>query len=359
MRLAIIGLPNSGKTTIFNALTGGDYQTSAASSGQFAINSATVRVPDERVDHLSELYQPQKSTYAQITYADVAGLDKGIGEGGLAGQFRSELSQVDGFLHVLRCFEDARVPHPYQRIDPAQDLEVIDSEFLLLDMLAVEARLGRIEAELRLKGSKADKSLLVEEPLFHKLHAQLESEQPLRSLPLDAAEAKLIRGFGFLTRKPVLALRNMGDEAEAAIPAVQMPYPRAALADIQGALEAELAQLDAADAALFMDEYGIGELSRSKVIRLSYQLLGIQSFFTVGGDEVRAWSFPEGASAKQAAGLIHSDFEHGFIRAEVFRYADLRELGSENAIKAAGRQRLEGKDYRVQDGDIMNIRHSS
>ncbi|MCY4147620.1 MAG: redox-regulated ATPase YchF [Chloroflexi bacterium] len=359
MRLAIIGLPNSGKTTIFNALTGGDYQTSAASSGQFALNSATVRVPDERVDQLSQVYQPRKSAYAQITYADVAGLDKGIGEGGLAGQFRSELAQADGFLHILRCFDDARVPHPYQRIDPARDLEVIDSEFLLLDLLATEARLGRIESELRLKGSRADKSLLVEAPLFKKLQAHLEAEQPLRSLPLDAAEEKLIRGFGFLTRKPTLALLNQGDEAKAETPAVQLPYPRAALAVIQGALEAELAQLDAADAALFMAEYGLGELSRSKVIRLSYQLLGIQSFFTVGADEVRAWSFPAGANAKQAAGLIHSDFEHGFIRAEVFRYADLLELGSESAIKAAGRQRLEGKDYLVQDGDIMNIRHSS
>ncbi|MYD39101.1 MAG: redox-regulated ATPase YchF [Chloroflexi bacterium] len=286
-------------------------------------------------------------------------MDKGIGEGGLAGQFRSELSQADGFLHVLRCFDDARAPHPYQRIDPAQDLEIIDSEFLLLDMLAVEARLGRIESELRLKGSKADKNLLIEAPLFNKLRAHLEAEQPLRSLSLEAAEEKMIRGFGFLTRKPVLALLNMGDEAEAAPPAVQLPYPRAALAAIHGALEAELAQLDAADTALFMDEYGINELSRSKVIRLSYQLLGIRSFFTIGGDEVRAWSFPEGANAKQAAGLIHSDFEHGFIRAEVFRYADLLELGSESAIKAAGKQRLEGKDYLVQDGDIMNIRHSS
>ncbi|MXX51149.1 MAG: redox-regulated ATPase YchF, partial [Chloroflexi bacterium] len=248
---------------------------------------------------------------------------------------------------------------PYQRIDPAQDLEIIDSEFLLLDMLAVEARLGRIESELRLKGSKADKNLLIEAPLFNKLRAHLEAEQPLRSLSLEAAEEKMIRGFGFLTRKPVLALLNMGDEAEAAPPAVQLPYPRAALAAIHGALEAELAQLDAADTALFMDEYGINELSRSKVIRLSYQLLGIRSFFTIGGDEVRAWSFPEGANAKQAAGLIHSDFEHGFIRAEVFRYADLLELGSESAIKAAGKQRLEGKDYLVQDGDIMNIRHSS
>ena len=358
MRLGIIGLPNSGKTTVFNALTGGDYQTSAASSGQFEINAATLRVPDERLDHLARVYQPRSAVYAQITYVDIAGLDKGIGEGGLGGQFRLELAQVDGFLHVLRCFEDARVPHPYQRIDPAADLDIIDSEFLLLDLLTVENRLARIESELRLKGSKADKNLLVEQPLFEKLKAHLDREQPLRSLPLEATEEAMIRGFGFLTRKPVLALLNMGDEAADPESLLQLPYPRAGLAGIQAALEAELAQLDDEDAALFMDEYGINELMRSRIIRLSYALLGIESFFTIGQDEVRAWSFPRGATARQAAGLIHSDFERGFIRAEVFRYEDLVELGSESAIKAAGRQRLEGKDYLVQDGDIMQIRHS-
>ena len=358
MRLGIIGLPNSGKTTVFNALTGGDYQTSAASSGQFDINAATIRVPDARLDHLGRIYHPRKIVHAQITYVDIAGLDKGIGEGGLSGQFRLELGQVDGFLHVLRCFVDGRVPHPYGRIDAAADLDIIDGEFLLLDLLTVENRLERIESELRLKGARAVKSLLAERPLFEKLKARLETGQPLRSLSLSPAEELLIRGFGFLTRKPALALLNMGDEALDAETVLSLPYPRAALAGIQGALEAELAQLDAEDAALFMDEYGISELMRSRVIRLSYALLGIESFFTIGKDEVRAWSFPVGATARQAAGLIHSDFERGFIRAEVSRYADLVELGSESAIKAAGLQRLEGKDYLVQDGDIMQIRHS-
>ncbi len=359
MRLGIIGLPNSGKTTIFNALTGGDYQTSAASKGQFEINTATLRVPDERIDHLSAIYQPRKTTYTNITYVDIGGLDQGIGEGALAGQFRNELAQVDGFLHVLRHFDDERVPHPYQQIDPARDLEIIDSEFLLLDLLAVEMRLQRIENELRVKGKKADQSLLDEKPLFEKLKTQLEAEQPLRSLALSRAEDKRIRGFGFLTRKPVLVLLNLGDQAINPKTLIQLNYPKAALAGIQGALEAEIAQLDADDAALFMREYGISELSRFKVIRLSYELLGIHSFFTVGQDEVRAWSFPAGATAPQAAGFIHSDLEKGFIRAEVFRYDDMAELGSEIAIKGAGRQRLEGKEYTVLDGDILNIRHSS
>ena len=359
MRLGIIGLPNSGKTTIFNALTGGDYQTSAASTGQFEINSATVRVPDERIDQLSAIYHPRKTTYTQITYADIGGLDKGIGDGGLTGQVRNELAQVDGFLHVLRIFEDDRVPHPYRTIDPARDLETIDGEFLLMDLLSVEARLARIEDELRVKGKKADPILTDEKPLFEKLKAHLEAEQPLRSLQLSGSEAKQLRGFGFLTRKPTLVVINMGDEIVGSDALIQLDCPRTAVTSIQGALEAEIAQLDDEDAAIFMEEYGISELSRFKVVRLSYELMGIRSFFTVGQDEVRAWSFPAGATAPQAAGVIHSDLERGFIRAEVFRYHDMRELGSEIAIKSAGRQRLEGKAYRVLDGDILNIRHNS
>ena len=359
MRLGIIGLPNSGKTTVFNALTGGDFQTSAASTGQFEIKTATVHVPDNRIEHLSTIYQPRRMTYTQITYADIAGLDEGIGDGELTGQFRSELAQVDGFLHVLRNFEDERVPHPFGNINPARDLETIDGEFLLLDMLSVEARLERISNELRVKGKKADQNLVAEMPLFEKLKAHLEIEQPLRSLRLNRAEDKLIRGFGFLTRKPVLVVMNTGDDAVDPQRLIQLPYPNASVVGIQGALEAEIAQLDADDAALFMDEYGISELSRSKVIRLSYELMGIRSFFTVGQDEVRAWSFPAGATAPQAAGVIHSDLERGFIRAEVFRYADVLEFGNEMAIKSAGRQRLEGKEYHVLDGDILNIRHSS
>ncbi len=359
MRLGIIGLPNSGKTTIYNALTGGESLTSAATTGQFEINTATIRVPDLRIDHLSAIYQPRKTTYTHITYVDIAGLEEGIGGGALAGQFRNELAQVDGFLHVLRGFDDERVPHPYGAVDPARDLATIDGEFLLMDLLSVEARLERIKNERRVKGKRADPSLTDEEPLFEKLKAHLEAEQPLRSLRLSRVEDKRIRGFGFLTRKPVLVVINSGDGAGDSTHLLDPPYPKAASVSIQGALEAEIAQLDEADAALFMEEYGIVELSRSRVIRLSYDLLGIRSFFTVGQDEVRAWSFPDGATAPQAAGVIHSDLQRGFIRAEVFRYADLAELGSEFAIKSAGKQRLEGKEYRVLDGDILNIRHNS
>lgn len=359
MRLGIIGLPNSGKTTIFNALTGGSYETSAASTGQFEVNTATVNVPDERIDKLTAMYNPKKTTYTSITYADIGGLDKGIGEGALAGQFRNELAQVDGFLHVIRNFDNNMVPHPYNDINPANDLAAIDGEFLLMDLVSVEARLDRIANELRTKGKKADPNIATELPLFERLKAHLENDQPLRNLALSDDELKTIRGFGFLTLKPVLVVINMGDEAVDPSTLITLDYEHAALVGIQGALEAEIAQLDAEDAEMFMDEYGITELSRSKVIRHSYQLMGIESYFTVGPDEVRAWSFPAGATAPQAAGVIHSDLEKGFIRAEVFTYDDLMTLGSENEIKNAGKHRLEGKEYIVKDGDILNIRHSS
>ncbi len=359
MRLGIIGLPNSGKTTIFNALTGGNYETSAASTGQFEVNTATVNVPDERIDKLKAMYNPKKTTYTNITYADIGGLDKGIGEGALAGQFRNELAQVDGFLHVIRNFENNMVPHPYNEINPANDLEAIDGEFLLMDLMSVETRLDRLENELRAKGKKADASIATEKPLFERLKAQLEDEVPLRNMDLTEDELKTIRGFGFLTLKPVLVVVNMGDEAVDPATLITLEYEKASLVGIQGGLEAEIAQLDEEDAEMFMEEYEITELSRSKVIRLSYELMGIESYFTVGPDEVRAWSFPAGATAPQAAGVIHSDLEKGFIRAEVFTYDDLMELGNENEIKNAGKHRLEGKEYIVQDGDILNIRHSS
>lgn len=359
MRLGIIGLPNSGKTTIFNALTGGNYETSAASTGQFEVNTATVNVPDERIDKLSSMYNPKKTIYTSMTYADIGGLDKGIGEGALSGQFRNELAQVDGFLHVVRAFENEMVPHPHQSIDPARDVETIDGEFLLMDLVSVETRLERINNELRLKGKKADPNLVQEQPLLERLKVQLESEQPLRNLDLTEDELKMIRGFGFLTLKPVLVVVNMGDTPFNPADKITLPYQKSALVGIQGALEAEIAQLDAEDAEMFMEEYSITELSRSKVIRLSYELMGIQSFFTVGPDEVRAWSVPVGVTAPQAAGAIHTDLEKGFIRAEVMTYADLTSLGSESAVKSAGKHRLEGKEYIVHDGDILNIRHSS
>lgn len=358
MRLGIIGLPNSGKTTIFNALTGQTLPTGAATSGQFEVHTAVVNVPDPRVDSLSAMYSPRKTIYATVTYADIGGLDKGISEGGLKGQFRNELAQVDGFVHVVRAFEDDTVPHPYITVDPRRDVETLDGEFLLADLVIVEKRLERLESELRVRGKNVDKAVPVELELMGQFKAHLEGERPLRELDLTEDQLKMIRGYGFMTLKPVLVVANLGDEPKDVHTLLKYDHPHTSLVGLQGKIEAELAQLEPDDAAVFMEEYGITELSAAKVIRLSYELLNIQSFFTVGEDEVRAWSVAIGATAPEAAGVIHTDLQKGFIRAEVMKYADLIAAGSEAALKATGKMRLEGKEYIVQDGDIVHIRHA-
>jgi len=359
MRLGIIGLPNSGKTTLFNALTGGDFETSAVSSGQFEVHTAVVNVPDARLDTLETMYKAKKKVYATVTYTDIGGLDKGIGEGGLAGPLRNELAQVDGFLHVVRAFESDVVPHSQGSIDPQRDLDLLDAELLLADLMAVESRLERIDSEIKLKGKKADKLMVDELPLMQRLKAHLDQEKPLRDMEdLTAEEIKSIRGFGFFSLKPILVVLNMGDDVVDVDQTLTYDHRRAHVVGLQAALEAELAQLDADDAEMFMEEYNITELSASKVIRLSYELLNIQSFLTAGEKEVRAWTIPVGATAWEAAGAIHGDIQAGFIRAEVIPYDELEAAGSETAVKSAGKMRLEGKDYVVQNGDILVFRHS-
>ncbi len=354
MKLGIIGLPNSGKTTIFNALTGSTLPTGAATSGQFEVNTAVVNVPDARVDTLKEMYQPRKTTYTQVTYVDIGGLEKGVGEGGLKGQFRNELAQLDGYLHVVRAFADENVPHPYETVDPQRDVEVLDGEFLLTDLVAVESRIEKLDAELRRKGRTAEKAVTDELEVMRRLKAHLETEQPLRDLGLTEAEIKPLRGYGFLTLKPMLIVLNTDEKNPN--PTIAYEHQHSRVFSLQGKIEAELAQLDSDDAQVFMEEYGITELSAAKVIRLSYELMAIQSFFTVGEDEVRAWDVSIGATAPEAAGVIHSDLQKGFIRAEVMAYDDLIALGSEAAMKQQGKLRLEGREYVVRDGDIVHIR---
>ncbi len=354
MKLGIVGLPNSGKTTIFNALTGSELPTGAATSGQFEVHTAVVNVPDPRVDKMTAMYNPKKTIYAQVTYVDIGGLEKGVGEGGLKGQFRNELAQLDGFVHVVRAFADENVPHPYETVDPQRDVEILDGEFLLTDLVMIEARLEKIEAELRRKGRTTEKAVIDEQEMLLRLKTQLEEEKPLRDLGLTEDEIKPLRGYGFLTLKPVLIVLN-ADENTGDI-SINYGHALSHIESIKGKIEAELSQLDPEDAEVFMEEYGISELSAAKVIRLSYDLLALQSFFTVGEDEVRAWSVRIGATAPEAAGVIHSDLQKGFIRAEVMAYDDLIAGGSEAALKATGKLRLEGKDYVVKNGDIVHIR---
>jgi GTP-binding protein YchF len=359
MQIGIIGLPNSTKTTIFNALTHSQVETAAYSSGKVETHTATVRVPDPRVDHLSAIFKPRKTTYAQIQYNDIAGLKIGIGrEGGLSGPLRNILAQNDAFLHVVRAFEDQSVPHPSTSVDPARDLAALDFELLFSDLLIVDRSMERLAAQLSKKKvypeRRTDEALLA---LLLRLKEALEMESPIRDLALSAEEMSLIRGYQFFTGKPALVVLNVGDQGSDDPGAyVSYPHRRSDLACLRGELEMQIAQLDDEEAALFLAEYGIEEPGLHRMIRLSYGLLGLHSFCTAGEDEVRSWTIPVGATALEAAGAVHSDLARGFIRAEVVGYDDLLAAGSLDAARKQGTLRLQGRDYVVQDGDILNIR---
>ncbi len=353
MRLGIIGLPQSGKTTLYNALTRGTQPTGIG-SGKMEVHTAVVDVPDPRVDKLSSMFNPKKTIYAKVTYADIAGLDGSAGKSGISGTLLNQLTQMDGFLHVIRVFEDDTVAHPSGSVDPLRDIATMDSEFVLNDLISVERRLERL-ADERKKGAGRDKASIDREiESFQRMHAALEQEIPLRDLEISAEEEKTLSGFGFLTRKPVLIVLNLS-EGQAA-PEFDYPHKDSQIVALQGKLEMDIAQLPPDEMEMFLQEYNIEEPSLNRMIRLSYDLLGLQSFFTVGADECRAWATHRGATAPEAAGVIHTDLQKGFIRAEVVHYNDLVELGGMNEAKARGKLRLEGKEYIVKDGDILNIR---
>ncbi len=351
MRLGIIGLPQAGKTTIFNALTRG-HQPITTSGGRFDVHTGVVDVPDSRVDRLSELFKPKKTIYAKVTYADIAGLEGS--QTAISGQLLNLLTQMDGFLHVVRAFQDANVPHPAGSVNPLRDLATMDAELLLNDLIAVERKLERL-AEERKKGGGRERAVIDRElALFERFKDALGQERPLRGIDLTAEEEKTLAGFGFLTRKPLLVVLNLHEGQE--MPPVEYPHPHSDLVALQGKLEMEIAQLTPEDAEEFMGEYGISELGLARVIRVSYALLGLISFFTVGPDEVRAWTVRSGSSAYEAAGEIHTDLQKGFIKAEVIRFDELLALGGLKEATAKGRLRLEGKDYIVHDGEIVHIR---
>jgi len=354
MRLGIIGLPQSGKTTLFNALTRATQPTGA--TGKIEVHTAVVEVPDPRVDVLSRMFNPKKTIYAKVTYADIAGLDGSASKSGIAGTLLNQLTQMEGFIHVVRCFEDDNVPHPQGNVDPARDLAAMDSEFVLNDLIAAERKLERL-AEERKKGGGRDRSIIEREiVLFERMQASLNEEVPLRDIEISPDEDKMLSGFGFLSRKPVLVVFNLAEGQKA--PEITYNHKHSQLVSLQGKLEMDIAQLPAEDAQMFMEEYGIEEPSLNRMIRLSYDLLGLQSFFTVGPDEVRAWTVRRGATAPEAAGEIHTDLQKGFIRAEVVTYDDLVTLGGLSEARGKGKLRLEGKEYIVQDGEVLNIRHS-
>lgn len=349
MKLGIIGLPQSGKTTLFNALTRGHAPTTA-SAGRFDVHTSVVDVPDKRVDQLSALFKPRKTVYAKVTYTDIAGLESGAAKSGFSGALLNQLAQTDGFILVIRGFKDENVLHPAGTVDPGRDVEMMLGELLLNDLVAVERKLDRLVDERRKGGT--DKTVNERQSaLFKRLLDALNNNTALRDLELSTEEAKELSSFGLLTRKPVLIVFNTGEGQSS--PAWEGPLPHVA---VQCKLEMELAQLSPADAVEFMKEYNIEELSLSRMIRLSYDLLQLQSFFTVGEDEVRAWTVRRGAAALEAAGEIHTDLQRGFVRAEVVTFDDLITLGSLSEAKSKGVLRLEGKEYTVKDGDILHVR---
>ncbi len=360
----IIGLPSSGKTTVFNALTRAEAETGTFGAGADEPNLATVKVPDPRLDRLTEMFQPQRKVPADVQYLDVAGIAKGIAEKGMSGQLLGHLAQADALLHVVRAFEDPNVAHAEETVDPLRDIETLNLELLFSDLALVDKRLQRIASQLpKLRGQERDATER-EQIVMTRLKAALEADTPLREVvqDLDPDDAKILRGFGFLTSKPLLILLNLGedqigDEGEQRVQDARERFTRPGVAvdALAGQIEMEIARLDPDDAAAFMADLGIAESGLDRVIRLSFDLLGLIPFFTVGPDECRAWTIRRGATALEAAGEIHSDIQRGFIRAEIVGYDDLLAAGGINEAKKAGTFRREGKTYVVQDGDIINF----
>jgi GTP-binding protein YchF len=357
MQVTIVGLPGSGKTTIFNALTGIQAET-GFSGARAAPNLAVVKVPDSRLDRLAELYHPRKVTPADVTYADVAIPVGAAGEGTVAPDLLAQVRNADALVHVLRAFDDPGADRP---ADPWRDLEELDLEYAVADLGVVQKRLEKLRTTGR-HGSQAERDAnAIEEALLERIEPQLAEGRPLRGLSLDDDDEKRLRGYRFLTQKPVLALVNVDEarlgEAAAIEEEGQERHggPQVKVAALAGKLEAEIAQLSPEEARPFLEDLGIAEASRGRVIRLTYGLLGLFSFFTGGEDECRAWTLRQGATAVDAAAAIHTDLARGFIRAEVVTFDDLMACGSTAEARRRGLLRSEGKGYEVKDGDVIEV----
>lgn len=358
----IVGLPNVGKSTLFNAITKSQVEAANYPFATIQPNVGVVEVPDHRIDRLVELFHPKKTIYTTFEFTDIAGLVKGASKGeGLGNQFLSNIRLTDAICHVVRCFDDADITHVEGTVDPLRDIEIINLELIMADLQTIENRISKIERKAK---TNKDKDALTELALLTRIREALEAGKPARSVEMNEDEAEMIKAFSLLTLKPMIYVANMSEE-EIADPESNEYYQKVKefaeaennlVVPICAKIEEELSELDKEEKLEFLHDLGIEESGLDKVIKAAYNILDLCTFLTAGEDECRAWTFHKGMKAPQCAGVIHTDFEKGFIRAECYSFEDIDALESEHAIKEAGKLRLEGKEYVVQDGDVLHFR---